>query len=110
MRINGREFCVPVKPKPFHNTLCPKGQVPVPGDNGIQCADAKHDAIVVCQDGQIAMETLFGTICVHPHDEQGQIPALGKSCDSDEVRSFYLLSIRQYFTGVHTMGSLSFRY
>ena len=63
IRANGREFCVPTKPKTFTKTKCAKGQIPVLSDDGITCIDVFPHPTGVCKDGHLPQETITGRFC-----------------------------------------------
>ena len=85
VRTVGREICVPMKAKPFHRKLCPAGHIPIESDHGLDCVEIHRSIDGTCSDGLVPMDTLDGTVCVHPHIEKSQIPALDKKCGDDQV-------------------------
>ena len=54
---------IPGKPKSWSKTMCSKGQVAIPTDAGIKCADALKSATSNCTDGKVFKETITGRVC-----------------------------------------------
>ena len=89
MRTNGRELCIPTKTKAFQRIVCPKGEIPMKTEKGLECVNLRHKDNVICQEGQVAIETKDGKICIHPNSEPEKIPALENRCRNGQVRILF---------------------
>lgn len=110
MRTNGRELCIPIKTKAFQRIVCPKGEIPLKTEKGLECVNLRHKERVICQEGQVAMETKDGTICIHPNSEQEKIPALENRCRNGQVRILFTSMRSKVKATRYTSSAIFFKF